>query len=73
MRKTFYTLWKSKEDETDDALLLDSENIFYTKHRAFRRAHALAKKLIVGWDYVILVRKITIGSKYCQEWVFQPE
>ena len=75
MAHTFYTLWKGSEDidKSDDAILLDSEPIFHTKHRAFKRAHELAKKLIVGWDYVILVRKIRTDTDICTEWVFPPE
>lgn len=73
MRKTFYTLWKAREHETDEALLLDSEPLFHTKKRAFRKAEKLAKDLAKGWDYVILVRKITIGSDMCTEWVFSNE
>ena len=70
---TFYTLWKSKEDNTDDALLLDSEGVFRTKHRAFKRAHKLASDLVEGWGFVILVRRIHSNSDMCEEWVFEAE
>lgn len=73
MLRQFYTFWKSKEDDTDNALLLEEEPIFYTKHNAFKRAHHLASKLVDGWGYVILLRKIKIGSDICTEWVFPPE
>ena len=73
MGKTIYTLWKSDINNTEEALLLDSEPIFRTKHRAFKRAHSLASKLAKGWDQVILVRKITFGSDLCTEWEFEAE
>ena len=73
MTHTFYTLWKGKENDADNALLLDSEPIFKTRANAFKRAHALAKKLVYGWDYVILVRKIRTDSDICTEWVFEAE
>lgn len=73
MAKTFYTIWKGKKDDTDNATLLESEPIFHTKHRAFKRASALAKELIVGWDFVILVRRIRTDTDMCLEWQFEAE
>lgn len=75
MAKTFYTLWKGYEDinKSDEAILLDSEPIFHTKHRAFKRAHELAKNLVYGWDQAILVRKIRTDTDVCTEWVFAAE
>ena len=70
MKRRFYTIWKSKKDDKE-ALLLEDEKFFYTKCRAFKRAEVLAKQLISGWDYVILVRRIVIGDDICQEWVFE--
>ena len=72
MRKRFYTLWKSKEGKTDEAILLSKEKFFVTKYGAFKRAQKLLKQLAIGWNYVILVRKITIGNNVCEEWEFQP-
>lgn len=72
MAKKFYTLWKAKENE-EEALLLQDEKFYRTRHFAFNRAHQLAKQLVAGWDFVILVRRITIGSDMCTEWEFQPE
>lgn len=73
MGKYFYTLWKAKEGTDDEDLLLDNEPLFHTKHRAFKRAHALAKDLAKGWNYVILVRRVSLDSDMCLEWVFPPE
>ena len=70
---TFYTIWKGKENSDEDAILLDDEPVFKTRHNAFKRAHQLAKKLVYGWDYVILVRKIRTDSDICTEWVFPAE
>ena len=69
---TFYTIWKGKEGE-EEAILLDEEPMFRTKHRAFKRARELAKKLTAGWDYVILVRRIQTDTDICTEWVFEAE
>ena len=73
MAKTFYTLWKSKDGNDDDALFLESEPIFHTKHRAFKRAHKLAHALVEGWGFTILVRKIWTNSDICEQWEFKPE
>ena len=73
MATTFYTIWKAKKDSSDDAILLESEPIFHTKRRAFKRAEKLAKELIVGWNFVILVRKIRTDTDMCLEWEFGAE
>ena len=73
MAKTFYTIWKSRADDTDGALLLEGEGIFHTRHRAFKRAKKLAKNLNKEWDFSILVRKIHEDSDICEEWVFEAE
>lgn len=70
---TIYTLWKGKKNEEDDALLLESEPFFKIKRNAFKRAHKLVNQLPIGWDYVILVRKIKLGEDTCLEWVFERE
>ena len=67
---TFYTLWKRKDEDNEEAIFLEEESIFRTKLMAFRRARQLAKKLIDGWGFDILVRKVTIGSDLCEQWEF---
>ena len=66
----FYTLWK-KELNSTDAILLDSEPAFKTKHNAFKRARKLADRLIYGRGDKILVRHIELGNDMCKEWEFE--
>ena len=73
MKKTFYTLWKGNDDGSKNAILLDDEKVYYTKKKVFKRAQQLADGLAKGWNYVILVRKITVGSLLCDEWEFKSE
>lgn len=68
--RSFYTIWKCKDGDYDDALLLQEEPLFRTKHRALKRARTLADNLVDGWGFTILVRKITIGKTECLEWEF---
>ena len=73
MRKRYYTLWKAKDIDDEEPMLLENEKYYLTKYFAFKRAHQLAKQLPANWDYVILVRKVTYGSTTCVEWVFPSE
>ena len=73
MPKSVYTLWKGKEDECDDALFLTTEKIYSFKRSAFKRAKELVQNLPTGWDLVIIVRKITVGSDICEQYIFSPK
>ena len=73
MKRYSYTIWKGKEENGDGTLLLKDAGFFYTKHRAFKKAQKLAKQLAVGWDYIILVRRISLDSDMCLEWLFPTE
>ena len=70
-KKRFYTLWKGNANGEGEAILLEDEPFFKTRRNAFKRASELANKLAAGWDQVILVRRITLGSLNCEEWVFE--
>lgn len=73
MARTFYTLWKCKDGDYDEALFLQEQPIFRTKHRALKRAHKLAKGLVDGWGFTILLRKIRTDTDICEQWEFKPE
>lgn len=73
MIRTFYSLWKRKDNNDEETIFLEEESIFRTRLMAFRRARQLTKELIDGWGFDILVRKITIGSNVCKEWEFKPD
>lgn len=71
MRKYYYTLWKG-HDEADEAVLLEDEQVFKIKHRAFKRAEFLANELAYGCGFFILVRKVCLDSNECLEWKIEP-
>ncbi len=73
MARTFYTLWKTRDHNDEEAILLEEEPIFRTKHRAFKRAKKLAKALVNGWGFTILVRKIRTDTDWCLQWEFEAE
>lgn len=72
-KKVFYTIW-FREDDNQDAILLDDEtSIFYSKRQAFDIARRLVKRPVYN-GCTILVRKITIkndiADEKCIEWSF---
>ena len=70
MPKKFYTIWKGNENGEDEPILLKGEKFYFFKWSAFRRAKQLAKELPLNWDLAILVRRVTVGSDECVEYVF---
>ena len=67
--KHFYTLWISNKNN-ERPVLMETEDTFFIKQLAFNRAKALINEIGPDGDTHIYVRKITIGSRVCTQWMF---
>ena len=65
-REYFYSLWFRIKGQ-ENARLLDDEPTFLSKTKAFKRAHELAKDNYFV-NTIILIRRITVGSRECVQW-----
>lgn len=67
----YYTFWRYDMNKSDDdAILLEEEPTLYTKRSALKKAREICENL-ARENEAILVRRISLKTPVCRQWLIK--